>query len=50
MPEVEPALRLAPHSVPLGGDPATCRAGVHARGADQGTRRGDEEESRRHDA
>ena len=26
VPEVEPALRLAPHSVPLGGDPATCRA------------------------
>ena len=38
------------HSVPLGGDPAACRAGVHARGADQGTRGGDEEESRRHDA
>ena len=28
VPEVEPALRLAPHSVPLGGDPATCRAGA----------------------
>ena len=32
------------------GDPATCRAGEHARCAGQGTRGGDEEESRRHDA
>ena len=28
VPEVEPALRLAPHSVPLGGDRAMCRAGA----------------------
>ena len=32
------------------GHPATCRAGEHARCAGQGTRGGDEEESRRHDA
>ena len=32
------------------GDRATCRAGVHAHGASQGTRGGDKEESRRHDA
>ena len=38
-----------PIPCPLG-DPATCRAGVHARCAGQGTTGGDEEESRRHDA
>ena len=32
------------------GDLATCGAGVHARCAGHGTRGGDEEESRRHDA
>ena len=51
VPEVEPALCLPPPpTLCPWGVPAACKAAVRARCAGQGTRGGDEEESRRHDA